>query len=237
MKKLEEILLFYPKKRDKLIIVDSVFSMDGDIANLLRIYELAKKYKVRIMIDEAHATGVLGNTGRGAPEHFNLIGKIDIIMGTLSKALGGLGGFIASTNNTVTYLKHATREFIFATSLPPSIVAGVISAIQVIKEEPHLLQQLWRNIKFMKENLQSLGYDTGNSQSAIIPVIIKDEIKTYKMTQKLHELGIFVNPIVFPAVKKPESKIRVSIMALHTLSDLGRALEAFKKVGKEIGLI
>lgn len=237
MKKIEEILQFYPKAKDKLIIVDTVFSMDGDIANLPEIYKLAKKYNARIMIDEAHATGVLGKTGRGASEQFNLIGKIDIVMGTLSKALGGLGGFIGSTKEVVTYLKHVSREFIFSTSFPPAIAAGVIAAIKVMQEEPHLLEQLWRNINYLKEGLENLGFDTGNSQSAIIPVIIRDEIKTYKMAQLLDKAGIFVNPVVFPAVKKTESRLRLSIMALHSLSDLNKAIETFKKAGRTIGLI
>lgn len=237
MEYLENILASYPKSQDKLIIVDSVYSMDGDIANLSEIYKLAKRYKAKMMIDEAHASGVLGKTGRGAPEHFNMLGKIDFVMGTLSKALGGLGGFIASTKDVVTYLKHVSREFIFSASLPPAIVAGNIAAIKVIQEEPHLVRQLWRNIKYMKEGLKNLGYDTGNSKSAIIPVLIRDEIKTFKMAQLLDKAGIFVNPVVFPAVKESESRLRVSIMASHSLADLGRVLEAFKEAGKKTGLI
>ncbi len=237
MRKLEEILQYYPQSYDKLIVVDSVYSMDGDIANLTEIYRLANKYRARIMIDEAHSTGVLGRTGRGAPEHFNLLGKIDIVMGTLSKALGGLGGFIASKKEVVTYLKHAAREFIFSTSLPPPVVAGVIAAIRVIKSEPYLLGRLWRNIKYMKEGLKSMGYDIGNSQSAIIPIIIRDEINTFKMAKELHKKGIFVNPVVFPAVKKNESRIRVQLMAPHTIADLQKALDIFKKSGKKLGII
>jgi len=237
MKYLENILSSYPKSQDKLIIVDSVYSMDGDIANLPEIYKLAKEYKARMMIDEAHALGVLGKTGRGALEHFNMIGKIDIVMGTFSKALGGLGGFIASTKDVVTYLKHVSREFIFSTSLPPAIVAGNIAAIKIIQEEPHLLKELWRNIRYMKEGLDNMGYDTGNSQSAIIPVLVRDEIKTYKMVQMLDRARVFVNPVVFPAVKKSESKFRVTIMALHSLADLDRTLEAFKRAGRKLGVI
>ena len=237
MEKLENILKFYPSQRDKLVIVDGVYSMDGDIANLPVIYKLAKRYCARIMIDEAHATGVLGKSGRGTPEYFNMIGKIDIVMGTLSKALGGLGGFIASNKEVVTYLKHATREFIFTTSLPPAISAGVIAAIKVIKEEPQLLKNLWRNIDFMRDGLIQIGYDTGNTQSAVIPVIIKDDIKTYKLARLVHEMGIFVNPIVFPAVKKKESRIRINMMATHSLSNLERALESFRKAGKRLGII
>ena len=237
MKYLEDILSSYPKSQDKLVIVDSVYSMDGDTANLPEIYKLAKRYNARTMIDEAHASGVLGRTGRGAPEYFNMTGKIDIVMGTLSKAMGGLGGFISSTEDLVTYLKHVSREFIFSASLPPAIVAGNIAAIKVIRKEPYLLKALWRNIRYMKEGLESLGYDTGNSESAIIPVLVRDEIKTFKMAQMLDKAGIFVNPVVFPAVKKSESRIRISIMASHSLADLARALEAFKKAGKQMRLI
>jgi len=237
MEKLRGILDHYPLQRDKLIIVDGVYSMDGDIANLREIHKLAKKYSARIMVDEAHATGVLGKNGRGTPEHFNVIGKIDIVMGTLSKALGGLGGFIASRKDVVTYLKHTTREFIFSTSLPPAICAGVIKAIKVIEEEPHLLRDLWRNIEFMKKGLNGMGYDTGNTQSAVIPIIIRDDVKTYKLAQLLHEADIFVNPIVFPAVKKNESRIRINMMALHTLTDLEMALGCFNKAGKKLKII
>ena len=237
MKYLEDILRSYPALQDKLIIVDSVYSMDGDIANLPEIYKLAKKYKAMIMIDEAHALGVLGKTGNGALEHFNMVGKIDIVMGTFSKAVGGLGGFVASSKDIVTYLKHASREFIFSTSLPPAIIAGNIAAIKIIQKEPHLLKTLWRNIKYMKEGLKALGYDTGNSESAIIPVLIRDEVRTYKMAKILDKAGIFVSPVVFPAVKESESRFRVTVMALHSLSDLGRTLEAFKKAGKKFGVI
>ncbi len=237
MEYLENILSSYPKSQDKLIITDSVYSMDGDIANLPEIYRLAKKYNARTMIDEAHASGVLGKTGRGAPEHFNLTGKIDIVMGTFSKALGSLGGFIASTEDVVTYLKHVSREFIFSASLPPAVVAGSIAAIKVIRKEPHLLKVLWRNIEYIKKGLKKLGYDTGNSESAVIPVLIRDEIKTYKMAQILDKFDIFVNPVVFPAVKESESRLRVSIMASHSLEDLDRALDAFKIAGKKTGLI
>jgi len=234
---LENILSGYPKSQDKLIIVDSVYSMDGDIANLPEIYRLAKKYNARTMIDEAHATGVLGKTGRGAPEHFNLMGKIDIVMGTLSKAIGGLGGFIASTKDIVTYLKHVSREFITSTSLPPPVIAGNIAGIKVIQEEPHLIKTLWRNINYMKYGLKILGFDIGNTQSAIIPILIRDEIKTFKMAQILDEEGIFVNPVIFPVVKKSESKIRITIMALHSLKDLDKSLEVLRKAGKRLGLI
>jgi 8-amino-7-oxononanoate synthase len=237
MKYLESILSSYAKSQDKLIIVDSVYSMDGDIANLPEIYKLAKRYNARMMIDEAHATGVLGKTGRGAPEHFNLTGKIDVVMGTFSKATGGFGGFIASTKDVVTYLKHVSREFITSTSLPPAIIAGNIAAIKIIQEEPHLLKALWRNVNYMKNGLKGLGYDTGNSQTAIIPIIIRDEMKTFKIAQMLDKAGIFANPVVFPAVKESESIIRVTVMASHSLEDLGIALEGFKKAGKKIGLI
>jgi 8-amino-7-oxononanoate synthase len=237
MKYLESILSSYAKSQDKLIIVDSVYSMDGDIANLPEIYKLAKRYNARMMIDEAHATGVLGKTGRGAPEHFNLTGKIDVVMGTFSKATGGFGGFIASTKDVVTYLKHVSREFITSTSLPPAIIAGNIAAIKIIQEEPHLLKALWRNVNYMKNGLKGLGYDTGNSQTAIIPIIIRDEMKTFKIAQMLDKAGIFANPVVFPAVKESESIIRVTVMASHSLEDLEIALEGFKKAGKKIGLI
>jgi len=237
MQYLENILSSYPKSQDKLIIVDSVYSMDGDIANLPDIHRLAKKYNAMVMIDEAHALGVLGKNGRGALEHFNMIGKIDIVMGTFSKAVGGLGGFVASKKDIVTYLKHTSREFIFSTSLPPAIIAGNIAAIKVIQNEPHLIAQLWRNISYMKNGLKNMGYDIGNSESAIMPVLIRDDIKTYRMAQFLDKAGIFVSPVVFPAVKESESRFRVTVIAPHTLSDLDKALEAFRKAGRKFGII
>lgn len=237
MESLERILASYSKDTPKLIVTDGVFSMDGDIADLPGIYDLAKRYNAITMVDEAHATGVLGKHGRGTLEHFGLEGKIDIVMGTLSKALGGIGGFVCSNEIIVSALKHFGRPFVFSTSLPPSICASLIAAIEVIEEEPELLTNLWSNIRHMKEGLQKLGYNTGNTESALIPIIIGNEVKMYQMAGLLEELEVLVSPVARPAVRRGGTRLRVSIMATHNPSDLDRALEAFKKAGKRLGLI
>ena len=237
MTMLELLLKKCEKYSDKLIVTDGVFSMDGDIADLPQICRLAKKHKALVMIDEAHSTGVLGKEGRGTPEHFNMLGRVDVIVGTLSKALGGIGGFVCGTKEMISYIKHASRAFIFSSSLPPSITAALITAIDVIKNEPELLGNLWNNTNFMRKELQRLGYDTGNSQTPIIPVILKDEFKVYVTTRELDKMGIFVSPVTFPAVRKRESRIRLNIMASHTLLDLEEALDAFRKLGKELALL
>jgi len=220
----------------KLIITDSVFSMDGDIANLPAIKKLADKYKARIMIDEAHATGVLGENGKGTPSHFKMEGKIDIVMGTLSKALGALGGFVASTKEVIQYLRIYARTNMFSTSLPPLVCAALLESLRILEKEPQRLENLWKNISYLKENLNRMGFNTGKTESAIIPIIIGDEIKLRKISKRLHELGIYVNSVVYPAVPKNGCRLRLSVMATHTREDLDTALEAFAKIDKEFHL-
>ncbi|MER3446890.1 MAG: 8-amino-7-oxononanoate synthase [Candidatus Dadabacteria bacterium] len=221
----------------KLIVVDGVYSMDGDIAPLPEILEVAHEYDAKVMIDEAHATGVIGENGRGTPSHFKMEGKIDIVAGTLSKALGGIGGFIASSREVVNYLRYYTRSFFFSSNLPPVVAASVLAAIEVMENEPKLHQNLWKNIRYMKENLRYMGFDTRNSESAVIPVIIGDDLTLRKMSKRIHEEGIYLNAIPYPAVPKGESRFRLTIMATHTQEDLDRTLEVMEKVGREFGVL
>ena len=225
------------KDRGKLIIVDGVFSMEGDIADLPNIAKLAKAYGARVMVDDAHGIGVLGEGGRGTAEHFRLEDEVDIIMGTYSKSLAAIGGFVVGAKDIINYIKHTGRSMIFSASLPPALVASVSEALDIIEEQPQLRTQLWKNTHRMLKGYKELGYDTGTSETPIVPVIIKDNWKTYEMCKRLFEEGVFVNPVVSPAVPPGRELLRTSYMATHTESQLNRVLEAFQKVGKEMGLI
>jgi 8-amino-7-oxononanoate synthase len=225
------------KDKGKLIIVDGVFSMEGDIADLPSILKLARAYGARVMVDDAHGIGVLGKGGRGTAEHFGLEDQVDLIMGTYSKSLAAIGGFIAGGAEAVDYIKHWARSMIFSASLPPALVATVSTALDIIEEQPLLRTTLWRNTHKMLEGYKALGYDTGSSKTPIIPVIIKDGAKTYQMCRYLFENGVFVNPIVSPAVPPGRELLRTSCMATHTEEQLDRVLGAFKKVGRQLGVI
>lgn len=222
----------------KIVVVDGVYSMDGDIAPLRQITDIAHSYGAKVMVDEAHATGVIGERGKGTPSYFKMKpGEVDIVMGTLSKSLGGIGGFIASTKEVVNYLRYYTRSFFFSSNFPPSVAASVIAAIEIMEQDESLHKNLWRNIKYMKENLKSLGFNTGETESAIIPVMIGDELTQKKMNRRMHEEGIYVNAIPHPAVPKGQERFRFSIMATHTIEDLDRTLEVTEKLGREFGII
>lgn len=219
-----------------IVIVDGVYSMDGDIANLPEIYRLARKYQALVMVDEAHSTGVLGKHGRGTPEHFDLHGRIDIVMGTLSKGLGGVGGFAAGSRELIQYLKHTARGFVFSAALPPAVCAGLIAAMDVIETEPQWLIRLRENTQRMRKGLSEMGFDVGHSETPIIPVMVGEDLHAYQLTRALHLLGIYVSPVAFPAVKKGSARLRVSVMATHTSEDIARALEAFEKARSLVGL-
>ena len=225
------------KGKGKLIIVDGVFSMEGDIADLPSIVKLARVYGARVMVDDAHGIGVLGKTGRGTAEHFNLEDETDIIMGTYSKSLAAIGGFVAGSNEVINFVKHVGRSMIFSASLPPALVASVSAALDIIDEQPQLRERLWTNTHKMLKGYRELGFDTGESQTPIIPVIIKDGLKCYQMCRRLFENGVFVNPVVNPAVPPGRELLRTSFMATHTEEQLDRVLSAFEKVGKELGVI
>ncbi len=221
----------------QLIIVDGVFSMEGDITDLPAIVRLAKAYGARIMVDDAHAIGVLGNGGRGTPEHFGLENEVDLIMGTYSKSLAAVGGFIAGSSEVISWVKHVARSLMFSASLPPPQVAAVSTALDIIEEQPELRTRLWKNTHKMLKGFKSLGYDTGTSETPIIPIIIRDTPKTYQMCKLLFENGVFVNPVASPGVPPGRELLRTSYMATHTEDQLDKVLVAFEKVGRELGVI
>jgi len=236
MKDLEKVLEGI-KGKGKLIIVDGVFSMEGDIADLPSIVKLAKVYGARVMVDDAHGVGVLGGGGRGTAEHFGLENEVDLIMGTYSKSLAAIGGFIAGSRDVVNFIKHTGRSMIFSASLPPALVASVSTALDIIEEQPQLRAQLWKNTHKMLRGFKELGFDTGTSETPIVPIIIGDSIKTFEMCKLLFENGVFVNPIVSPATPPGRELLRTSYMATHREEQLDKVLGAFEKVGKGMGLI
>jgi 7-keto-8-aminopelargonate synthetase-like enzyme len=236
MKDLDRVL-GTSKEEGKLIIVDGIFSMEGDIADLPSIVKAAKAHGARVMVDDAHGIGVLGKGGRGTAEHFGLEDQVDLIMGTYSKSLAAIGGFMAGSAEVINFIKHVGRSMMFSASLPPPLVATVSTALDIIEEEPQLREQLWKNTHKMLNGYKELGYDTGASETPIIPIIIKDGIKVYEMCRHLFENGVFVNPVVSPAVPAGREILRTSCMATHTEEQLDRVLEAFQKVGKQLGVI
>ena len=221
----------------KLIVVDGVYSMEGDIAPLPEIVALAEEFDALVMVDDAHGIGVLGPQGRGTCAHFGLTDKVDLIMGTFSKSLASLGGFIAAEAVTIDYLKHHSRALIFSASLPPANVAAVIAAVDIILAEPERIKQLWDNTRRMSDGLRALGFNIGHSATPIIPVCIGDDFMCFKVCRMLQEAGVFVNPVVSPAVEPGNALIRVSLMATHTFAQIDVALEKFAGVGRALGLI
>ena len=225
------------KEKGKLIIVDGIFSMEGDIADLPAIVRLARAYGARIMLDDAHGIGVFGERGRGTAEHFGLENEVDLIMGTYSKSLAGVGGFVAGPSDVISWIKHLARSMIFSASLPPTLVASVSTALDIIEEEPELRARLWRNTRKMLREYKTLGFDTAMSETPIIPIVIKDTVKTYEMCRLLFENGVFVNAVVSPAVPDGRELLRTSYMATHTEEQLDKVLAAFEKVGRQVGVI
>jgi 8-amino-7-oxononanoate synthase len=233
---LERILKDYEDK-GKLIIVDGVFSMEGDIANLPDIITLAKKYGARVMVDDAHSIGVLGKTGRGTAEHFGVEDEVDLIMGTYSKSLASIGGFIAGSTDIIHYIKHFARSLIFSASPPPASVASVSAALDIIENEPERREKLWKNTTKMFTSFKDLGFEVGHSQTPIIPIIVGEDEKAFIMAMMLQEEGIFANVAVTPAVPNGKALIRTSYMATHTDEQMDTVLKAFEKVGKALGII
>lgn len=237
MEDLERALKESADFRKRLIVTDGVFSMDGNIAPLDKIVELAEKYDALVMVDDAHASGVLGENGRGTVNHFGLDGRVHIQVGTLSKAVGVLGGYVASTRSLIDYLIHKGRPFLFSTSHPPAVTAACDEAIQVLLEEPELIEKLWDNAKFFKDGLVKLGFDTGNSQTPVTPVIVGEESLCHKFSDKLLEYGVFAQGIAFPTVAKGIARVRTIVTAQHSKEELQQALDIFEKAGKELGII
>lgn len=216
----------------KLIVVDGVFSMEGDIAKLDQIVGLAKKYNANIMVDDAHGLGVVGANGRGTASHFGVTDDVDLIMGTFSKSLASIGGFIASDSTTINFLKHHARSLIFSASIAPANAASVIAALDLIEQEPERIERLWENTHFAIRELRNLGFDIGHTETPIIPIYVRDDYKTFRFTRMLLEEGIFVNPVISPAVKSSDSLIRFSLMATHTREQIVTAIEKLEKASK-----
>jgi glycine C-acetyltransferase len=231
------ILRDLPAAGRKLLITDGVFSMDGDLGALPELCALAEEHGCIMMVDDAHASGVFGKNGRGTIDHFGLHGRVDVQVGTLSKAIGALGGYVAGNRNLIDFLHHRGRPFLFSTSHPPSVVATCLAALDVLLEEPQLIDQLWANTKFFKEGLKALGFNTGSSESPITPVIAGDAPKAMTLSDRLFQEGVFAQGIGFPTVARDKARVRTIVMATHTREDLQFALDAFAKVGKEMGLI
>jgi glycine C-acetyltransferase len=242
MKDLEEKLKTSAKERSKgktMIISDAVFSMDGDICKLPEMIELAEKYDAFIFLDEAHASGVLGKTGRGTVEHFNAYGKVEVQMGTLSKAIATVGGYIAGTENLIYYLRRASRPFVFSTGyLDPATCGATVKALEIIKREPERVQRLWDNTRYFKKGLQDLGFNTGVSQTPITPVIVGPAETARELSRYLYEQeNIYVQAFSYPVVPKDTARVRTIVNAHHTREQLDFALGAFERAGKKLGII
>lgn len=237
MKSLERVLTQSDKYKNKLIVIDAVYSMDGDIANLPEIAYLAKKYNARLMVDEAHSIGVIGKTGHGIEEHFGLKNSVDIFMGTLSKTIPSIGGYLAGKKDLIDFLKLSARPFIFSASIPPVAVITAKACFEVIENEPELTAQLQKNMKHFREGLQEMGYNTGDSETAIVPIMVGDEERTLQLCKKINEEGIFICPILFPAVPRGTNRLRAHVLATHTADDIEKALTIFKSAGKSLGVI
>ena len=223
--------------KGRFIVVDGVFSMEGDIAPLPEILGLAREFGAGLMVDDAHGIGVLGRTGRGTCEHFGVESDVDLIMGTFSKSMASVGGFIAGDAVIIEYIKHRARTMIFSAAPPPASVAAALATLDIMANEPERRARLWRNTRFFLEGLKSLGLDTGNSETPVIPIVVGEDAVALTMVQRLHEEGVFVNCVLSPATPPGRALIRTSLMATHTTDQLSRALEAIEKVGRKVGLV
>jgi len=235
---LERILKNSREKYDGAIIVaDGVFSMSGDILNLPKIVELAKKYDCKVYVDDAHALGVLGKRGEGTGHHFNLHQDVDLVMGTFSKSFASIGGFIAGSKDVIHYVKHKARPFIFSAAMSPASTATALKCLEIMETEPQHIENLRKNAAYMSKNLKAMGYNTLNSQTPVIPLLIGDDAAAFSMTQSLAARGVFMTPVVRPAVPEGCALLRTSYMASHTQEDLDYALENLEAVGKEFGIL
>jgi 8-amino-7-oxononanoate synthase len=232
-----ERILVENRDRKKLIVVDGVFSMEGDIINLPEVVALAKKYSARLMVDDAHGIGVLGKTGRGTAEHFGLENEVDLIMGTYSKSLASIGGFIAGEEKVIHYIKHFARALIFSASPPPASIAAVAAAVSIIESEPERIERLWKNTRRVHSGFKSLGFEIGPTETPIIPILVGEDLKAFTMAMMLQEEGVFANVAVSPAVATGKALIRTSYMATHTDEHIDQVLAAFEKVGRKLGVI
>jgi glycine C-acetyltransferase len=220
-----------------MVVTDGVFSMDGDIAPLPQIVDLAEEYGAFVMVDDAHASGVLGKNGRGTISHFGLEGRVALQIGTLSKGIGALGGYVACTQDVKDYLLQRARPVLFSTSHPPSVVATCIAALDILEEDSSLVERLWENTAFFKHGLEQLGFNTGQSETPITPVIVGEGALAMRLSRRLFDEGVFAQGIVYPTVPADKCRVRTIVTALHTREELTKALDAFEKVGRELGII
>ena len=237
MNSLRNKLKLCHKDRIKLIVVDGVFSMEGDIINLPEVVKLAEHFGASIMVDDAHALGVIGKNGSGTASHFGLTDKVDLIMGTFSKSFASLGGFIASDKEVINYIKHNSRTLIFSASMTPASAAAVLASIEIMENEPERIKHLWDMTTLALDGFKSAGFNTGKSETPIIPLFIRDDIKALQLTMNLLEDGVFVNPVVSPAVPKEDSLIRYSLMATHTKEQVEESVEKITKAAKALHIL
>ncbi|HUM88112.1 MAG TPA: pyridoxal phosphate-dependent aminotransferase family protein [Prolixibacteraceae bacterium] len=237
MESLEAKLKLCEPDRMKIIVVDGIFSMEGDIIKLPEIVQLAEKYNASIMVDDAHSLGVIGKNGRGTASHFGLTDSVDLIMGTFSKSMASLGGFIAADREVINFIKHNSRSLIFSASMTPASVATVMAAIDIMLSEPERIEHLWEITRYAKKLFDEAGFDTGKSESPIIPLFVRDDIKALKLTRILLDEGVFVNPVVSPAVPKEDCLIRFSLMATHTHQQIDEAFDKITKVAKTLDIL
>ncbi len=232
-----KILRELPSSQRKLLITDGVFSMDGDVGPLPALCDVAEECGAIMMVDDAHASGVFGRNGRGTVDHFGVHGRVDIQVGTLSKALGTVGGYVAGTRSLIDFLRQRARPFIFSTSHPPSVVAASIAALDVLLEEPGIVDRLWENTRIFKDGLRASGFNTGVSESPITPVIVGDSALAMRFSARLFEEGVFAQGLGFPIVPRGKARLRTIVSAAHSRDDLDFALDAFKRVGIELGIV
>jgi glycine C-acetyltransferase len=231
------VLKGLPGAQRKLLITDGVFSMDGDLGPLPELCALAEEFGCIMMVDDAHASGVFGRNGRGTIDHFDVHGRVDVQVGTLSKAIGALGGYVAGSRQLIDFLYHRARPFLFSTSHPPSVAATCIAALDVLLEEPALIDRLWDNTRFFKAGLKAMGFDTGASEGPITPVMVGDGARAMQLSDRLFAAGVFAQGIAFPTVARDRARVRTIVTATHTRDELQFALDAFGKVGRELGII
>lgn len=237
MEDLERVLQKIPVDASKLVVTDGVFSMEGDVAPVDKMVEICDKYQATLMVDEAHGLGVFGREGRGTADHYNCLDKVEIIMGTFSKSLASVGGFVATDKETINYMKHSVRPYIFTASIPPAATAAVLASLKIMRSEPERNVSLWDNQRYALNAFRTLGFEIGNTQSPIIPLYIRDDNKTFRLTHMIFEEGIFVTPVVPPAVPPKDTLIRFALMATHNHEQIDRAVDKIYKCFKKEGVL
>jgi 8-amino-7-oxononanoate synthase len=237
MQDLERVLQRCPIDAAKLVVTDGVFSMEGDVAKLPEMHDLCEKYQATLMVDEAHGLGVFGREGRGVTDHFGLLDKTELIMGTFSKSLASIGGFIAADKDTINWMRHNVRPYIFTASIPPSATASVIAAIEIMRSEPERQENLWKVANYALKSFREAGFEIGNTETPIIPLYVRDNDKTFMVTRMLLDEGVFVNPVISPAVPPEDTLIRLAWMATHTIEHVDFAVEKTVKCFKKLGLL